>query len=89
YQEDNFAGISDGGSILFGLLSRNKEKPVVDQPIVWQIGTKDIDGVHQRCMEETLEVLQPPEKQNWGEWVMIVQSPNGYQVYFEGKKLLS
>jgi hypothetical protein len=89
YQEDNFAGISDGASILFGLLCKNSDLPVKEQPLVWQIGTSNITGLHQLCLQQALEVLQAPEKQSWGAWVMIVQSPNGYQVYFEGENAQS
>ncbi len=72
--------------ILFGLQQREGATYGETQPVIWQIGTGDIGAVHDRCREAGLAVLQGPQLQAWGEWLMILASPNGYRIVIEGER---
>lgn len=86
FQTGDFAGLVFGKPILFGLQQRPGARFETAQPIIWQIATDDITAVLERCQQEHMPILQPPQLQDWGEWTMTVVSPNGYRVVFEGDK---
>ncbi len=86
YQEPGFAGLAWADRILFGLQRQDGATFDAAQPLIWQIGTDDIDAVHQRCSQAGLPVIKTPERQGWGEWLMRLRSPNGYQVVIEGQR---
>ncbi len=81
HETRDFAGIVYGEAILFGLQARD----VIDPgQIIWQIGVASVDNLAGHCQEAGIVPVEPPLLQPWGEWTMTVQSPNGYQVIFEG-----
>ena len=85
YESEDFAAISFGEGILFGLQRKQDSDPsLFEQQAVWQIGADSIEAVHQICQRENLDVIASPSPQEWGEWVLKVRSPNGYAVLFEG-----
>ena len=86
FQDPEFVGLVFGKPILFGLQHRSGAKFDVDQPVIWQIATDNMDAVVQCCQQENFIIQQKPELQSWGEWTMTVLSPNGYRVIFEGTK---
>ncbi len=86
YRELGFAGLAFEGRILFGLQQRVGATFDEGQPLIWQIGTGDIDAVHERCLQTGLPVQQTPELAAWGEWLMRLRSPNGYQLVIEGER---
>jgi catechol 2,3-dioxygenase-like lactoylglutathione lyase family enzyme len=86
HESADFVGLAYGDTILFGLQIRPDGWPLRAQPLIWQIGTDDIDAVHRRCLREGLEVVAEPAIQSWGEWLMRVKSPGGYHVVFEGSR---
>lgn len=90
HREPGFVGLCLG-NILFGLQHRNGasfDGASFDgaQPLVWQIGTDDIGAVHDRCRRAGLPVLEGPQLQTWGEWLMTLRSPNGYRLMIEGER---
>ncbi len=86
HRELGFVGLAFAGRILFGLQQRDGATFDVGQPLIWQIGTSDIDAVHERCRQTGLAVHQVPELAAWGEWLMRLRSPNGYQIIIEGER---
>ena len=86
FESDTFVGLAYGESILFGLEHRPGHGPLTDQPLLWQIGTDDIEAVHRRCREKGVEILAAPQLEEWGDRTMQVRSPNGYHVTFEGER---
>lgn len=86
FRAADFAGLVFGEPILFGLQQRSGARFETTQPLIWQIAVGDIDAVSERCTQEHMTILQPPQLQDWGEWTMTVVSPNGYRVIFEGDK---
>ncbi len=86
FQLPEYVGLVFGKPILFGLQHRPGAKFDVDQPIIWQIATDNMDEVYQCCQQENFNIQQKPELQSWGEWTMTVLSPNGYRVVFEGAR---
>ena len=85
YDEPEFAVMAYEDSILFGLQVREQFDPAqVEQQLLWQIGTRSVGSVYKVCERENLEVVQRPTLQDWGEWTLVVKSPNGYRVIFEG-----
>lgn len=86
FESDTFVGLSYGEGILFGLEHKPGHGPLTEQPLLWQIGTDDIEAVHQRCKSEGIEILVPPRLEEWGDLTMQVCSPNGYHVTFEGER---
>jgi predicted enzyme related to lactoylglutathione lyase len=46
---------------------------------VWMsIWVDDVDAMHQRCLEQGLEVTMPPTNEPWGVREMHVQHPDGH-----------
>ncbi|HEX6292799.1 MAG TPA: VOC family protein [Herpetosiphonaceae bacterium] len=85
YEADDFKALAYGEAILFGLQAAPQSDPAqLDQQLIWQIGTSSVQAVAQRCAEHAIPVIQPATLQEWGEWTLIVRSPNGYRVIFEG-----
>jgi hypothetical protein len=86
FQLPEYVGLVFGKPILFGLRHRLGAKFDLDQPVIWQIATDNIDEIFRRCQQENFIIEQQLELQSWGEWTMTVVSPNGYRVVFEGTK---
>jgi uncharacterized glyoxalase superfamily protein PhnB len=87
HEEQSFVSLAYGNTILFGLQHKPGSIFHDSQPLIWQIGTDDIDAVYQRCQQAQLTIYQNLEIQSWGEWMFGVISPNGYRVIFEGRKI--
>jgi catechol 2,3-dioxygenase-like lactoylglutathione lyase family enzyme len=85
YESEDFLALAYDEGILFGLQHAPQSDPAqFQQQMVWQIGTSSVDAVAQRCMQHHIPIIQPVTLQDWGEWTLIVRSPNGYRVVFEG-----
>lgn len=84
HREPGFVGLCRD-QILFGLQHRDGTAFDGGQPLIWQIGTDDIGAVHDRCRRAGLAVVEGPQLQTWGEWLMTLMSPNGYRVVIEGE----
>lgn len=85
YESQGFAAIGYGDSILFGLREDSSSDPEkLAEQIYWQIGVKRVRAVEGTCKAKGLNIVQAPELQSWGEWIMKVRSPNGIVVGFEG-----
>jgi predicted enzyme related to lactoylglutathione lyase len=85
---EGFSALSYDKCILFGLQEETHCDPSgFTKHAIWQIGTEDIDAVHKVCEREGIDIIQEPELQDWGEWIMKVKSPNEYTVLFESPKL--
>lgn len=85
YATADFVAFSHGDAILFGL----QQDPAGDaayfsQQMEWQFGVTDVQAVATLCEAAALPILEPLHQTPWGEWVVVVQSPNGYRVVFEG-----
>ena len=82
YEGTKFVAVAHG-DILFGL----QHKPDVDLtnlPFIWQIGSSDVEIIYRMCSMANIPIIQKPTLEDWGEWSLIVESPNGYRVIFEG-----
>jgi hypothetical protein len=84
-QAEGFAAVAFGDCILFGLQQQKSPAPeVIQESMVWQIGVTDVGLIQDLCQRQDLNILRSPERQPWGEWIMKVESPNGWVVVFEG-----
>ena len=88
YNGEDFKAITYADCIEFGL-SRKADVNVegVSQHFTWQIAVNSVQEVLDICREKNLEVVQGPKKYTYdfGDvWTIIVKSPNGYDVVFEG-----
>jgi predicted enzyme related to lactoylglutathione lyase len=85
YEAADFVAFSYGDVILFGLQQDSLgDAPTFGAQMEWQFGVTSVQSVADRCGEAGLLVVEPPHEKPWGEWMVIVQSPNGYRVVFEG-----
>lgn len=85
YESQGFVAIGYGDSILFGLREDSSSDPErLAEQIYWQIGVQRVREVEDTCKARGLDIVQEPELQSWGEWIMKVRSPNGIVVGFEG-----
>lgn len=66
------------------LMFRRSDPEKLAEQIYWQIGVKRVRAVEDTCKAKRLNIVQAPELQSWGEWIMKVRSPNGIFVGFEG-----
>ena len=84
-QAEGFAAVAYGDCILFGLQRQKSPDPgVIQEFMVWQIGVMDVGLIQDLCQRQDLNTVRSPERQPWGEWIMKVESPNGWVVVFEG-----
>jgi len=87
YESRGFAAIGYKDSILFGLREASSSDPEkLAEQIYWQIGVERVGDVERLCKAKALVIVQVPERQSWGEWIMKVVSPNGIVVAFEGAR---
>ena len=88
YNGEDFKAITYADCIEFGL-SRKADVNVegVSQHFTWKIAVNSVQEVLDICREKNLEVVQGLKKHTYdfGDvWTIIVKSPNGYDVVFEG-----
>lgn len=88
YDDEDFKAIQYGDNIEFGL-GRKSDVNVeaVSQHFTWQIAVNSVQEVLDICGEKNLEVVQGLKKYTYdfGDvCTIIVRSPNGYNVVFEG-----
>jgi catechol 2,3-dioxygenase-like lactoylglutathione lyase family enzyme len=87
YESPGFAAISYGSCVFFALQARNSADPsAFAGQAVWQIGAARVGPIYEACLREKVEIIEQPRMRGWGEWVLRVRSPNGYEVLFEGPK---
>ena len=88
YNGEDFKAIKYGENIEFGLGSKadfNVEH--ISPYFTWQIAVNSVQAVLDICREKDFEVVQDLKKYTYdfGDvWTIIVKSPNGYDVVFEG-----
>lgn len=87
YESSGFVAIGYGDAILFGLREDGGSDPErLAEQLYWQVGVEQVGDVERICKAKGLEIVQMPELQSWGEWIMKVRSPNGIVVGFEGDR---
>lgn len=88
YDSEGFKAVRYLDCVEFGL-SRKDDINVEDvsQHFTWQIAVSSVQEVLDICREKNLEVVQELKKATYdfGDiWIIVVKSPNGYDVVFEG-----
>ena len=88
YNGEDFKAIKYAENIEFGLGSKEDFNVEHISPyFTWQIAVNSIQEILDICREKGLEVGQNLKKYTYdfGDvWTIIVKSPNGYDVVFEG-----
>jgi catechol 2,3-dioxygenase-like lactoylglutathione lyase family enzyme len=85
YQEEGFAALASGEQVLFGLQEAEQGDPAVfERQMHWQFGVGSVGEVARHCEREGLPVEMPMTLQPWGEWMLVLRSPSGYRIAFEG-----
>lgn len=88
YNGEDFKAIKYAENIEFGLGSKDDFNIEHISPyFTWQIAVNSVQEVLDICREKNLEVVQNLKKYTYdfGDvWIIIVKSPNGYDVVFEG-----
>ena len=83
YPIEEFAAVTHGDGILFGLSSHEDSSAVPPAGLDWQFETTDLESVSRAATKAGLEITLPITAQPWGRKMMTVRSPNGYSVNFE------
>ena len=83
YELEDFAALSYGQHILFGLVKVAAEVTVPAAGLVWQFEASDLDGVARAAAVCGLDVVAPVAEQPWGRRTLAIRSPAGYEVGFE------
>jgi catechol 2,3-dioxygenase-like lactoylglutathione lyase family enzyme len=85
YQSTGFAAVQFGDQILFGLQESTQGDPAAfEQQMIWQFGVDSVRAIAQHCEREKIPVEKPMALQSWGEWLIVLRSPDGYRIAFEG-----
>lgn len=85
YQADGFVALALGDGLLFGLRQTERADPTAfEQQMYWQFGVESVRDVARQCDREGLSIETPMTVQTWGEWVLVLRSPGGYRIAFEG-----
>lgn len=83
YPEQQFAALTYGDNILFGVSQAEATPALTSLGLYWQLETLQLDVVYSLALEHSIPVEQPPTLQSWGRRTMTLKSPNGYAVGFE------
>ncbi len=86
---EDFIGLKYGDCIEFGIEKKeNFDFKDVSRVLTWQISTSSLKEVLKLCGKYGIKVTQEPKVvvKDWNLWEVEVQSPNGYEVTFEGPK---
>lgn len=83
YSIEEFAAVTHGDGILFGLSSHADVSQVPPAGLEWQFETTDLESVSRAATKAGLEITLPIKVQPWGRKMLTVRSPNGYSVNFE------
>jgi catechol 2,3-dioxygenase-like lactoylglutathione lyase family enzyme len=85
YQVEGFVALASGEQVLFGLQEAEQGDPAAfEQQMRWQFGVGSVREVARHCGRLGLPVEMPMTLQAWGEWMLVLRSPNGYRIAFEG-----
>ena len=88
YNGEDFKAIKYAENIEFGLGGKADFNVEYISPyFTWQIAVSSVQAVLDICREKDFEVVQDLKKYTYdfGDvWTIIVKSPNGYDVVFEG-----
>ena len=67
-----------------GFLVASDHPAAFEQQMYWQFGVDSVRDVARQCEREGLSIETPMTLQTWGEWVLVLRSPGGYRIAFEG-----
>jgi len=85
YQAEGFVALASGEHLLLGLREAEQADPAAfEQQMYWQFGVDSVRDVARQCEREGLSIETPMTLQTWGEWVLVLRSPGGYRIAFEG-----
>lgn len=83
YPEDQFAALAFGENVLFGVTRSENAEALTERGLYWQIETTDIDAVHKRAVDGSLQILEGPTRQSWGRRTMALRSTSPASTPFE------
>lgn len=69
---------AQGGRGRSDLVSTKDSGETGDKGVWMSIWVDDVDAVHQRCLEQGLEVTYPPSDEPWGVREMHLRHPDGH-----------
>ena len=83
YSTEEFAAVTYGDHILFGLARAKDPSTVPPAGLEWQFETTDLQEVSRAATTAGHEIIQPATVQPWGRKMMTIRSPNGYLINIE------
>jgi predicted enzyme related to lactoylglutathione lyase len=83
YPLEDFAAVTNGEHILFGLSRHGDRTAVPAVGLDWQFEATDLESVDRAAASAGFEVVQPITLEPWGRKAMTIRSPSGYLVRVE------